>query len=209
MAPTSNWFSLHLLVNCGSKWQWVNDVEYKTLGISASAYGYHYRTGIRYRFNEAWSVATGTALFFTRSSYQKYDHEFGREFRVWQELNIHEPLSKFFSLRNRFRAEERWFESVAGKDAFFGFRLRDRATITRSLTRKLSLEFGDEYQQMLTDRKFSFNSNRILLLMLYKTNEESELQGGYLWMKLPVSSQHVFTFTFQKSISWHRKRADG
>lgn len=205
---TSNWFGLQFQINAGSKWAWVHDAGYRTLGMSASAYAYNYRTGIRYKSNETWSLAAGTAFFFTRSTYQKFNHEFGREFRLWQELSIHKPVSKAFSLHDRFRTEERWFETVAGRDAFFGFRLRDRLTVTKTVTEKWSIEFGDEYLRMLSDKKFSFNSNRILLLALYKMKGQAQLQGGYLWLKLPVSSQHVFTFTFQKIISFHGNKTN-
>ncbi|TMI92743.1 MAG: DUF2490 domain-containing protein [Bacteroidetes bacterium] len=206
LPATSNWFALQLLVNRGSKWEWVNDAGYRTLGMSASAYAYEGRTGMRYRFNETWNVATGTALFFTRSSFQKYNHEFGREFRLWQELSFHKPLSKDFLFHERFRTEERWFGAVTNKDAYFGLRLRERLTVTKSLTQTWSLEFGDEYLRMLSDKKFLFNANRILLLALYKFKGDAQLQGGYMWVKLPVSSQHVFTFTFQKMISIHGKK---
>src|SRR5947207_448842 len=87
-----------------------------------------------------------------------------REFRLWQELSFHKPLSKDFLFHERFRTEERWFGAVTNKDAYFGLRLRERLTVTKSLTQTWSLEFGDEYLRMLSDKKFLFNANRILLL---------------------------------------------
>jgi hypothetical protein len=203
MPATSNWFGLQIQINAGSKWEWPTDVGYRTIGMSASAYSYHCRTGIRYKLNETWNVAAGIAFFFTRSTYQKFNHDFGTEFRTWQELNFQKAISKTISLRNRFRTEERWFEAVPGRDAFFGLRLRDRFTTIKTLTKKWSIEFGDEYLRMLSDKKFLFNSNRILLSAFYNMKGQARLQGGYLWLKLPVSSQHVFTFTFQKIISLH------
>jgi hypothetical protein len=205
---TSDWFALLFQINMGNKWEWVNDAGYRTLGMSASAYSYNYRTGLKYKLNEAWSATAGTAFFFTRSTYQKFNHEFGREFRTWQELNLRKPVSKAVVINNRFRTEERWFEAVTGRDSFFGFRLRNRLTATKPVSKKWSIEFGDEYLRMLANKKFLFNSNKILLSAFYKVSEQAQLQVGYLWLKLPVSSQHVFTLTFQQIISLHKNKTN-
>ena len=124
---TSNWLALQLRINNGKKWELSNDGGYRTIGMSPSAYIYYYRNGLRYNINERWNVAAGTAFFFTRSSYQKSNHEFGREFRLWQEVILREPVSKTLSLNDRFRTEERWFGPVTNKASYFGLRLRDRS----------------------------------------------------------------------------------
>ena len=205
---TSNWFAVLLRMN-KAKWELINDLGYRTVGMSTSAYIYYYRNGIRFKFNDTWNAAGGTAFFFTRSSYHKSNHEFGREFRLWQEVTFRKPLAKSLSLSDRFRTEERWFDSVSGRPAYFGFRVRDRLTVTKTINEKWSLEFGDEYLRMFANKKFLFNSNRILLLASYKMKGEMQIQGGYIWLKLPVSSQHVFTFAFQKNVSLRKSKNSG
>ncbi|HKB43175.1 MAG TPA: DUF2490 domain-containing protein [Chitinophagaceae bacterium] len=200
---TASWFSFQFRLN-KAKWELINDGGYRTIGMSASCYAYYYRNGLRYKLNDNWSVAAGSAFFFTRSSYQKSNHGFGKEFRLWQDAIFRKPIWKTFAINNRFRIEERWFNRVNNKPAYFGFRPRERLTISKMLSEKWSLELGDEYLRMLSDNKFTFNSNRILLFATYTMKKQTQLQGGYIWLKLPAASQHVFTINFQKTITLHK-----
>ncbi len=202
---TGSWFAMQLPVNISNKWQWHNDAGYRTLGASLNAYQFLYRTGVRYVANKKWSIATGTAFFYTRSSYQKFNREFGKEFRLWQEVNAQHLLSKTILLQNRFRTEQRWFAETDSRDSYFGFRMRYRAAVTKALTDKWSVQFADEYMRQQANNKFSFNQNRAMATAIFKINSTAQLQGGYMWLKWPTSSQHILTFTFQKTISLHAK----
>ena len=202
---TGSWFAMQLPVKINDKWQWHNDAGYRTLGTSLNAYQFLYRTGIRYIANKKWSVATGTAFFYTRSSYQKFNREFGKEFRIWQEINAQHQLSKTSTLQNRFRTEQRWFAETDSRDSYFGFRMRYRAAVTKALTDKWSVQFANEYMGQQANNKFSFNQNRAIVTALFKINSTAQLQGGYMWLKWPSTSQHILTFTFQKTISLHAK----
>jgi Protein of unknown function (DUF2490) len=107
-SQTVVWNTFQFPVQFSSKWQIHNDISYRTVGVSASAYQYTFRTGIRRFINDKWNVATGLAFFFTRTSFDKTYHEFGREFRLWQEVVKENKLNKKLSLFNRFRTEERF-----------------------------------------------------------------------------------------------------
>ncbi len=202
---SGSWFAFQLPVKINDKWQWHNDAGYRTLGASLNAYQFLYRTGIRYGVNKKWSVATGTAFFYTRSSYQKFNREFGKEFRLWQELNAQHSLSKTISLQNRLRTEQRWFAETDSRSAYFGFRLRYRTAVTKTLTDKWGVQLANEYMRQQANNKFSFNQNRVIATALYKINSSAQMQGGYMWLKWPTSSQHILTLTFHKNISLHAK----
>ena len=200
---TGSWFAFQLPVKINDKWQWHNDAGYRTLGASLNPYQIFYRTGLRYILNKKWSVATGSAFFYTRSSYQKFNREFGKEFRLWQEVNAQHPLSKTSSLQNRLRTEQRWFAETNSRTAYFGFRIRYRAAVTKAVTEKWSIQFADEYMRQQVNNKISFNQNRMMATAIYKINTTAQLQGGYMWLKWPNDSQHILTFTFSKNISLH------
>ncbi len=202
---TGAWFALQLPVQINDKWQWHNDAGYRTLGASLNAYQFLYRTGIRYTLNKKWSIATGTSFFYTRSSYQKFNREFGKEFRLWQEVNVQLPFSKTILFQNRFRTEQRWFAETNNRAAYFGFRMRNRESVTKTLNDKWSLLLGHEYMIQEVNKKLSFNQNRVQTTAIFKKNSSTQFQGGYLWIKWPATSQHIFTFTFQKIISLHVK----
>jgi len=199
------WLAIQVPVNISKKWQWHNDAGYRTLGASISPYQFLYRTGARFTFNKKWSTAGGVAFFYTRSSYQKFNREFGGEFRLWQELNGQHPISKSISLQNRVRTEQRWFAKTDDRSAYFGFRFRYRVAATKLLNDKWSIQLANEYMRQQANNSFTFNQNRLILTALYKFNPTSQLQGGYMWLKWPAESQHIATFTFQKIISLHGK----
>ncbi len=198
---TSVWTALQLPVDIGNKWQWHNDAGYRTIGFSQSAYQYLFRTGARFFVNKKTSVAAGTAFFFTRASFKKTDDEFGNEFRIWQELNHTISIGKGFLLQNRIRTEERWFDAMQNKSAYYAFRFRYRVSGTQQLSAKWSVQLADEYMQQAVDGNFSFNQNRVIGTIIYQPEHSVSIQGGYMWMLRQAISQHAFIITFQKSIS--------
>ena len=95
-SQTIIWNTFQFPIRLSEKWQWHNDISYRAIGVSASAYQYTFRTGVRRFINDKWNVATGVALFYTRTSFDKMNHEFGREFRLWQEVVNEKKLNRRF-----------------------------------------------------------------------------------------------------------------
>ena len=200
--PSELWFSAAVPVNFGkqSNWQWHNDAGYRTNGISVLPHQYLYRTGIRYSFNKHWNIAAGGALFFTRVSYYKNDHEFGQENRLWQELVHQTNLSSSTVLQSRFRLEERFFEAVKNKSAYSAARFRLRTAITQKFNKNWFAQIADEYMQQAANDQFRLNQNRLMLSVGRSLPGQMQVQAGYMWLYRTVSSQQIFTLSFQKSI---------
>lgn len=197
------WLALRVPVTINNKWQVINDAGYRTMGYSTSAWQYLYRTGIKYFISNEWSVAAGIAFFYTRTSVEKLNHEFGKEFRLWQELNYKHDFKGRFTLQNRFRTEERFFAATKTKKEYNAFRLRYRISGTQKLSDKWSLQAGDEYMEQEAAGNFSFNQNRLMFYAIYDANATTQFQGGYMWSLLPSSSLHILTISLQKSFSLH------
>jgi hypothetical protein len=198
---TGHWLTLQVPVQLSGKWQWHNDAGYRTLGNQAAAQQYFYRTGIRYFLNKQLSAAAGTAFFFTRTSFDKSNAEFGREFRLWQEINWQLPLTKKIQLHNRIRTEERFFADTKNSPSFNAFRLRYRLAAIQTVTQKWSIQLADEYMQQARSGQFKFNQNRLSATAIYQAGGSTQLQGGYMWLLWPSSSQHIIQFTVFKKIS--------
>lgn len=196
------WFSASLPVNFGkhNSWQWHNDAGYRTNGISLLPHQYLYRTGLRYSFNKHWSAAAGGALFFTRVSYNKDDSEFGQENRLWQELVHQTDLSSTTILQSRFRLEERFFEAVENKAAYTAARFRLRTAITQKFKKNWFAQLADEYMQQAANDRLQLNQNRLMLSVGKSLPGQMQVQAGYMWLYRTVSSQNIFTLSFQKSI---------
>lgn len=197
------WFSAAVPVTFGKtkNWQWHNDAGYRTNGISIMPHQYLYRTGIRKFFSEQWSAATGIAFFSTRVGYKKADHEFGNEYRLWQEINHQYKIFQQLSLQNRLRIEQRFFEAINDKDAYKALRLRYRIGLTQKLSSKWSVQVADEYMRQLQQDQFLFNQNRFMFTAQRHWNKDVQVQAGYMWLLRSTSSQHIFTISFQKAIT--------
>ena len=200
---TGIWASPQAMINFNNKWQWYNEGGYRTIGNSTPAYQYLYRTGVKYFFNAHWSSTMGLAFFFTRTNYEKSNHEFGKEFRLWQEINYKVKLTQKFNLQNRMRTEERFFESTKSKSSYKAFRLRNRLAGTLMFSEKWGVQLSDEYMQQYDHKIFSFNQNRLIASAVYQANKTTQWQGGYMWLLRRDYSQHIITFTVQKTFSLH------
>ena len=197
------WLTLYTPVNFSPHWQWFNDIGYRSLGISTSAIQYYYRTAARYSFNKRWSVAAGTAFFFTRTRFTKENDEFGHEFRLWEEVNHLHSVNKKLQLLVRARTEQRFFASTSVKDKYTAYRLRLRPGLNQKINNKWSLQLTDEYMRQLANHQFSYDQNRFTVSGIYHFNDNNQLQTGYLWLKWPKENQHILTITFTKTISFH------
>lgn len=195
------WLTLNAPINFSKHWQWYNDASYRTMGISPDAIQYYYRTAMRYNFNQQWSTAGGIAFFFTKTDFDKTHHEFGHEFRFWEEINQLHMINEKSQWLLRFRAEQRFFAATSIRDKFTGYRFRLRPGFNQKLNDKWSIQLTDEYMQQWAHEKFSFDQNRLTFSGIYKFNNSTQLHGGYLWLVWPSSDQHILTFTFTKIIS--------
>ncbi len=200
------WNTIQLPVQLSAKWQVPLDFSYRTIGISASAYQYTFRTGLRRFLNDKWSVASGLAYFFTRTSFGKADHEFGKEFRLWQEALAENKLTGKFVLQNRLRVEERFFDATSKKNAFTSLRFRYRAGLIRFVNEKWKLQLSDEFMEQVISGRFSFQQNRVNISGAYLFNPLTQVQVGYIWSELPAAAQHFITLSFQKTIVLHGNR---
>lgn len=206
--PTTGiWLNAQVPVSFTKKWQWHNDVSYRTLGNSVAPLQYEYRTGLRYNINTSWSAASGSAFFFTRNGFLKQHDEFGKEFRLWQELAYRKNITKPFQLYIRLRTEQRNFAATSTKAGYHAFRYRIRTQLQQQLNRRWAIQIADEYFQQHTYSKWSFDQNRLFVNAVYLLPHQTSVSTGYMWVKRPENtSQHILNITFQKTILLHGKQ---
>jgi Protein of unknown function (DUF2490) len=204
MPVNGHWFTLQVPVSLTSQWQWHNDGGYRTLGNNIAGHQYFYRTGLRRQLGQHWSVAAGTALFFTRSSFNKATKTFGREFRCWQEVIYQYMPTSRLVLQARFRPEQRFFTAVGNQAAYYATRLRYRIAATQSLGARWQVQLADEYMHQARGRRFAYNQNRTMLGAIYQLAADQQLQLGYMWLQWHKAlHQHITQFTFIKTIGSH------
>ncbi|MES2431048.1 MAG: DUF2490 domain-containing protein [Bacteroidota bacterium] len=200
------WSAFQLVAKINPKWHWVSDVSYRTIGISSSANQYTFRTLAKRIINEKWNAAVGTALFRSRTTIDKDNHEFGNEFRLFQEVAFETKLNKQLAINNRFRAEERFFAATSTKDAYNALRLRYRVAFIQDVIDGVKLQIADEYMRQLTKGDFLFQQNRLSASGIFTIGKTTQLTAGYMWSKLPTISQHYILLVFQKTISFKNEK---
>lgn len=199
--PAELWIGANMAVGFHNQWQWHNDAGYRTNGVNLVPHQYFYRTGIRKIFSTKWNAAAGVAFFSTRISYNKADHEFGNEYRAWQEVNYQTEWKNGLSLHNRLRIEERFFEEVSNRDAYKALRLRYRVGLTKRLSEKWMIQIANEYMRQLQQKQFLFNQNRALFSIGHDLKKHVQLQAVYIWQQRSTGSQHILALLFQKTIT--------
>jgi Protein of unknown function (DUF2490) len=197
---TGGWFTASMPVNFSKKLQWHNDAGYRTFGESITPMQFFVRTGIRHSFSQAISGAGGVAFFFTKTTFDKSDKEFGKEFRTWQELTVIKRLSEKLSWINRVRTEQRFFANTEHKSSYTAHRFRLRTMFQQKISSGVSLQLSNEYMNRMVKSKMIFDQNRLAVSLVYRLKGNLQLQPGYMWLKWPEGSQHILMITLQKNI---------
>lgn len=201
------WLNANVPVSFTKKWQWHNDISYRTLGNSITPLQYEYRTGLRYNINAAWSVTAGTAFFFTKNDFIKAHKEFGKEFRLWQEAAYRKNITKPFQIYIRLRTEQRSFASTSTKAAYHANRYRIKLQPQYQFNKHWALQLADEYMQQSVNRFCNFDQNRLIINAVRLLPLQTTVSAGYMWVKRPQNiSQHILNISFQKTISLHAKQ---
>jgi hypothetical protein len=205
----SFWLSAQLPVDLSPRWQWHNDLAYKSNGVTLRTYQRWYRTGLRYRISGKLNVAGGIGFLATQASTNKKDDEFGREFRLWQEMIYQNPMKNDWQFQNRVRVEERFLQATATKPSSHILQLSDRVSFTKTLNEKWDLQFADEYFEQVIDRKFVFNQNRLMGIGIYNISKKFQMQGAYIWVVRKTFTQHILQITIRKLFSAYGRHDQG
>lgn len=201
---SSDWMTLQLPVSAGDRWQWLNEYSYRTIGQSASLYQLFLRTGAKYLINPHWSAASSIDMVTTRTSSEKDNKNYGREWRIWQELTYKSRPGKKMSWQNRFRIEERFFQQTQNTGAYTSVRFRCRLSATRAITSRWSVQLADEVMEERTRAAWgAFNQNRIYLNSIHQLNTTLQAQAGYYIVLRSASRlQQVFALTVQQKLAF-------
>jgi hypothetical protein len=205
----SFWLTAQLPVDLSPRWQWHNDLLYKSNGVTLKTYQRWYRTGIRYRISDKVNVAGGIGFLSTQGSTNKNDDEFGREVRMWEELIYQNPLKNEWSFQNRIRVEERFLHETATKPSSRILQMSDRVSFTKTLSEKWGLQFADEFFEQVINKEFVFSQNRLLGVGIYNISKNLQVQGAYIWVLRKTFTQHVLQVTIRKLFSAYGRHDQG
>lgn len=201
----TNWITVQAPIVLNNKWQLLTEASYRTVGESFVLNQLFLRTGFRHTINAVWNVAAATDYVHSKIKPDKANHEYGNEFRIWQEVTNRTTLKKNWSWLNRFRIEERFYQTTSVQNAFTGYRLRYRMGVLKTISPKWDVMLADEYLRQFQKGDFVFNQNRIQLATYYRFAKTAHFQFDYYLIKFPRQYQHVFSLIFQKRILVKKK----
>jgi hypothetical protein len=200
------WTSVSTPLRFSQKLQAPIDFSYRTLGFTTSAYQYTFRGGVRWNFTPSWSTSAGIARFLTRNSFKTSDEVFVPEFRVWQDVVSEKKLRHQFTLQNRLRIEERFFDATSESAKYTAIRLRYRIGVVKLLHEKYKVQLAEEYMEHYSFDRFSFQQNRVYVSGGLFLDALTQIEAGYILSRIPGITRHYITFSFQRIIVFHANR---
>jgi hypothetical protein len=193
---SSIWFSAQAPLRI-KNWEWHQDAGYRTIGSSARATLWFYRTGVRRYFSEHWNAAGGYALFSSRVENDR--PAFGAENRIWEELVRQDQWRKLRWVQ-RLRIEHRWFDATTKTPYFSAHRFRYRTAFVRALTPQLDLQVYDEIMVQSQQGQWLFNQNRTGFFLHIKSSQKQVFNLGYTYLHQPLANTHLFLLGYQHNM---------
>ena len=194
---SSFWFSAQAPLRINN-WEWHQDAGYRTIGNSARASLWFYRTGVRRYFSDHWNAAGGYALFVSRV--EKDRPAFGAENRAWEELVRQDQWGKLKWLQ-RLRIEQRWFDATSSHASFSAHRLRYRTAFVHTLNHRLELQLYDELMVQSQHGYWGFNQNRTGLWLNIKPSKKQSFNLGYTLLHQRSGNTHLIMLGYQQSLT--------
>lgn len=193
---SSAWFSAQVSTRI-KNWEWNQDAGYRTIGASARATLWFYRTGARHYFSERWNAAAGYALFASRV--EKDRPAFGVEHRIWEEAVRQDQWGKFKWMQ-RLRIEQRWFDATSAQESYSAHRFRYRAAFIHALNPRLDLQVYDEIMVQRQQGQWGFNQNRTGAWLHVKPSEKQSFNVGYTFLHQASGDMHLLMLGYQHNL---------
>ena len=178
-----------------TSWGLQGDVQHRNWNMGSDLEQLLIRAGVTYDLPEAPVRVTGGMAHITSGAFGDSD-ETSAERRVYQEAAVRQPLGRVFSLRHRYRYEQRW---VDGQDFRTRFRyavygdvgLNGRGTGNGSIYLALYNEvFINGELEIGRGRTVErFDRNRFYTALGFGLSDESRLQAGYMIQTVPDGSK--------------------
>ena len=193
---SSIWFSAQAPLRI-KNWEWHQDASYRTIGNSARATLWFYRTGVRRYFSEHWNAAGGYALFVSRV--EKDRPAFGAENRIWEELVRQDQWGKRRWVQ-RLRIDHRWFDATTKTPYYSANRLRYRTALVQVLNPRLDLQLYDELMVQRHHGQWGFNQNRAGVSLNIKPSKKQSFNVGYTLLHQPSGNMHLILLGYQRNL---------
>ena len=220
------WLRYNQNLSLSEKWEMVNEVEDRRFVFPGKQHQLVFRSTLLH--NAPHNLQPGIGFTYFRQSPQdprSTSNLVVPELRPHQEINFRNKFGDRWSLRQRFKLEERFFRKVSegelAKGYNFAFRFRLKIDLYYALIKdkeekdRVLLTVSDEVmvnagKQILYN---VFDQNRVYGGIRWNTGDKTAIEGGYLWwyqQRLDGKSfyhRDILRFTFYHKISLWKKES--
>lgn len=201
-APFAAWASVLVNSRFNSHWSNTFDLGYRTLGSDFIPYQNYFRTGLRYHFDPQVTALCGLSYFNTKTSFLPENHEYGHEFRIYQEIQRQSSRNKKILLDLRLRNEQRFFSGTSKRDPYHSFRLAGRMMAGYQFNNQFTWQIGSEYFESLTFNKLIMDQVRFINQIIVRMNKGFSLNLMYMYTIRKAYEQSVFNFVIVKNFNF-------
>ncbi len=211
------WLNYNNSIAINSKWNWTNDVQFRTREWTKHLWQFAVRTGLQHSLSSKWTVSAGIA-WFDNVRYYNTTPLFPNEWRPWVDIS-YQVKPKNISILQRLRFEERFLQKVQADKLLSAYESRERLRYRLEFTfpkikHWLELHLGNEVMvntNHLHDSLF-FDQNRIFLVANAKFSDASYFQFQFiknfqlLARNYTLEDQDIFRFSFHQQLKWLRRK---
>lgn len=202
-APFAAWSSVLINTRFHSNWSNTTDLGYRTISHDFTPYQNFIRSGLRYHYNQKISLLGGVAYFNTKTSFLPENHEYGHEFRIYQEIQRLSSRRKKTVFDLRLRNEQRFFSGTSTRDAYHSFRVAGRVLLGYQFTNQFAWHLGSEYFESVTFNKLGSDQVRLITQLVTRMNHGFSLSFMYMYVMRKAYDQSVFNLVLVKNFNFN------
>lgn len=190
-ASTGNWFIYFGNQALNKKWNWHNEVQYRSYDFKGDLQQLLLRTGIGYNLTENNNNVLAGYGFIRSENYLPDSKEKTgfNEHRIFQQFITRQQFRRVF-IQHRYRVEERFFKD--------DFRIRCRyflalnIPVNRKTMSERTFYFSCYNEVFLNPESPVFDRNRLYGAIGYVINRYLKLEAGFMNQSLEFTSRNQF-----------------
>jgi hypothetical protein len=196
-----NWFIYFGNQKINTKWNWHNELQYRSYNFIDDTNQLLFRTGIGYNLSENNdNILVGYGFIQSHTYTNTEDKNVRNEHRVYQQFLTKQNIHNFY-IQHRYRIEERFFSDDC--TVRFRYFLSINKPLNKKTLEKNALYLSAYNEIFLNAEKPVFDRNRLYGGIGYCINKHLRVETGYMAQMLENKTQSQFQIIVFNNIPFH------
>lgn len=204
--PDAAWSSIAIGLKFNDKWSDITDFGYRTISSEFIPYTYYARTAMRYNINKRWNAAGGIAFYNQKTSYLKENHEYGTEFRIYEEINRSSLKSHKVIFNQRFRIEQKFYQATSKKPPTQYLRAQYRIMTGYQFSSKMNIQAGPEWFESYQNKKIVFDQLRLYTTLNVSPGDGFGISLSFFKSIRSTTYQNIYQIQLSKNLQLHEQQ---